>query len=117
MSIDYDKYGHCSLCHKIMMKHIVSDGKLVQVFTAEATHMEKTLTDGSKMRVAVCKTCKNDYKPETDDKRLMASVIKGWGKEADELVADITKPQFDEVWKAEYMDKYSKKEIANGPHR
>jgi len=78
--------------------------------SGSAKEIQFDLSDGSKMRVTICRECKDKHEVK-DNSLIMASVIRGWEKEADELVADEAKPQFDSKWKEAHMKVYSKKEI------
>jgi len=111
--IDYDKFGHCALCHKDMQKTTVIDGKIQTYLSGEAESMQVKLDDGSKMIVAVCTSCKANYKPSKHAEKLMKSVIRGWEVDCDNLVADKSKPQFDEDWKKNHMKVYGKKRIVS----
>lgn len=111
MSLDYDKFGHCALCHCNLMVRTLSDWKLVWRMSGKSTSMDVDMNDGSKMRVTVCKRCKSSYNHELHSEGLMESVLKGWEVECDALVADPSKPEWTPEKKAKYMEKYSKKEI------
>lgn len=110
MAIDYDRFGHCVLCHDNLMVERLIDRQRVLSLGGRATDMNVTLNDGSIMRVTICLSCKADYTVR-DAKRLMKSVIKGWERECEELVADETKPHLDAAWKSRHMKIYATKEI------
>lgn len=86
-----------------MVKKLV-DGKETNVLGAEYDEKEYKLSDGSKMKVAICKTCQNTI-TDNDKPKIMASIIKGWEKELEQL------PTWSKKQKSVYMDRYSKLEI------
>ena len=88
--IDYDKFGFCCLCHRQLVIEEVIDGKVQTRFTPEYIEEEYLLTDGSKMRVAMCIHCKQNHTEEDKDK-IMKSVIDGWEKELETLNWDTEK--------------------------
>ena len=101
--IDFDKYGHCCLCHKNMLIEQVIDGKVQKRFTPDYIENQYLLSDGSKMRVAMCVDCKVNL-TDKQSNEIMQCVIKGWQVQVNEL--DWT----DEKKKA-HMDRYSQLEI------
>lgn len=111
MSIDYDCLGFCANCHCNLMRTVLSEGKQIEIFSGKAAFLELKLNDGSKMRITVCNECKRTYDHKKHSKLLMESIVRGWDKESDLLVADPSKPNFDPKWKENYMKVYSKKEI------
>lgn len=111
--IDYDKYGYCALCHENLLVTISSEGKQTVRLSGKADCMDVLLNDGSRMRVTICSPCKQSYKHEEQSNKLMKSVIKGWEKECDMLIADQSKPDWTPEKKEEYMNNYSKKEIVS----
>ena len=98
-----DTYGHCSTCGKNMLIEQVLDGKLEKRFTADYDEVQYLLDNGSRMRVVVCKQCKEKGKQD-DTKEVMQTVINGWKKEVDDLVADPKRPD----WTKERGDKHMK---------
>lgn len=107
MSIDFDKFGHCVLCHKDLIVERTIDGKVQRMLSPEYETTEFLLDDESRMRVCVCKPCKIDLKPEQEN-AIMSSVIKGWDKEAEKLEnLGYWKPE----QRKKHMDIYSKKKI------
>lgn len=107
-----DKYGYCVKCHECLLRNDKNDkGEPIVRLSGKAEHLQLSLNDGSQMRVMICQPCKFNYIPEEHAEEIMRSVISGWEKECDILVADESKPQFDAKWKEEYMKVYSKKEI------
>ena len=103
MRIDYDKFGHCVKCHKHLQIEKVIDGKLQIVFVPEKTEEELLLSDGSRMRVTICKSCKEGLTDEGLEV-VMNSVVKGWEKEVEGL------NHWSKDKKADYITNYSKKE-------
>jgi len=102
--ITWDKFGHCVMCHKNMLIEQAIDGKIQNRFTPEYQETEFLLDDGSRMRVAICETCKNELKVE-DEPKIMECVKLGWEVEVEGI----------KTWTAEkksnYLKKYSKKNI------
>ena len=110
--MNYDKFGHCVKCHINMLVNDKNDkGQPIERLSGKADHMDLKLNDGSKMRVLICSKCKSSYSHDKHSQEVMQSVIAGWEKECDQLVADETRPEFDSKWKETYMTEYSKKEI------
>ena len=103
-----DKYGHCSKCHKNMIVERVVDGKVVVMFTPEHDETEFLLRDGSKMRVCLCKACKNslDLDEPKIQKDIMGCVINGWQLEVDTLVRDEKRPDWDSERGKKHMNRY-----------
>ena len=108
--VDFDKYGHCSLCHKdLRIKQMTSDGP-VEVFTPEHDEINFLLNDSSTMRVCVCKSCQAEG---IDDKQeeIMDSVYKGWYMETMYLVEDKKKTEWTEEKRLKYLNNYANKEL------
>lgn len=111
MSIDYDVLGNCVKCHcNLFVQDKDDKGMPMMRLSGSAKEIQFDLSDGSKMRVTICRECKDKHEPK-DNSLIMASVIRGWDKSCDEAVADEAKPQFDSKWKEAHMKVYSKKEI------
>ena len=102
--IEFDKYGHCCVCHKDMLIEQVIDGKVQKRFTPNYAETEYLLSDGSRMRVAVCEQCKARLS-EKDDVKIMECVKKGWIVELDNL------KHWTEERKAKHLNRYLKLEI------
>jgi hypothetical protein len=100
-----DRYGYCVKCGKYMISEAVIDGVSVQRFTPDYSEKQYLLSDGSKMRVAICIACKDAITDE-DKKPIMQTVMNGWKAELDKL--DWTKEK-----KQNYVDNYSKLEIVH----
>jgi len=97
MAIDYDKYGYCVKCHKSMITTKVINLEVKTIFTPDRDEIEFILDDNTKMRVAICKTCKAQV-TNKDYKDIMRSVHKGWEEETKNL----------KHWTKEKRDKYLK---------
>jgi len=106
--VDYDKYGHCVDCHKVLriLKVVTGDdGKPVEqhMWLPDKNNVEFILDDNSKMDVTICTECK-DKLTTKDYKKIMKAVQKGWDREMD-----------DNKWTTEqkkaYKDVYDKKSI------
>ena len=108
-----DKYGHCVLCHKNMIIERVVDYKVVNMFSPEYEQTEFLLDDGSRMKVAVCKTCKRDtdFSGIETQENIMKAVVAGWELEVKGLIADEKRPEWTEESGRKYLDKYGSKKI------
>jgi hypothetical protein len=102
-TMDWDKFGHCVMCHKNMLVKQIVGQKEIMRFTPEYTEGEFLLDDGSKMNVALCKSCKENM-TEKDEEKIMDCVIRGWEQEIKEC--DWTPEK-----QKDYMDRYSKLKI------
>lgn len=89
------EYGLCLVCEKNLMSTCGSCGHKKP--GNEYTEVLLDLTNGSKMPVAVCLTCKDKVHLE-DKKQIMHHVRKGWHKEHDKL--NWTKERRDHYWKS-----------------
>lgn len=103
MSINFDKFGHCVLCHKNMVVEKVIDGKVQLGFTSDHMEEEFLLDDGSRMRVCMCKECNSKYDHKDYDK-IMQCVNAGWEKEMEER-------NWEDNRKENYRKKYNKLKI------
>ncbi len=112
MMIDYDSYGHCCSCHKNMLIEQVVGGNVIKRFTADYDEVQYLLNDGSKMRVTICKQCK-ELDKHSDTSNIMECIIKGWQKEVDDLVADENKPNWTQEKANEHMEWYGNLEIVS----
>lgn len=111
--ITHDWPGLCALCYTEVAEFNGSTPNGVPIISkwkGNKGDMQVELSDGSKMRVSVCIKCIDNFKPEDEDK-LMQSVIAGWRKECDILVADESKPEWDEEKKKNYLERYEKLNI------
>jgi len=106
-----DRYGHCVTCGKNMLIEQVIDGKSEERLSAEYEEVQYLLDDGSRMRVAICRKCKSEGKHD-DTKKVMQTVVNGWKKEVDDLVADNKKPDWTKERGEKHMKKYSSLAIA-----
>lgn len=101
--IKYDKYGHCVLCHKNMIYEQVIGQKVVNRFSTDYDTTEYLLDDKSRMRVAICKSCKSTL-TEKDNDRVLNCVKAGWAEEVKTL-------PWNEKKKEDYLDRYNKLNI------
>ena len=111
-TIDYDKFGHCIKCHRNLIVEQIIDQKPTKRFLPDYSEKEYVLDDGSRMRVAVCKQCKETL-TDKDTPYIMKTVIAGWKKELETL------HHWTEEKKEKYMDKYGKLKIvkeSDGSH-
>ena len=107
--ITYDKFGHCVFCHKCMIIEEIIDGKMQTRFIPEYNEEQVLLDDGSKMRVAMCINCKNNY-TEKDYNKIMQSVADGWEKEL-----EVSK--WTDEKKQNYRDKYYKLQLVTTTYK
>lgn len=105
MTVIADKFGHCVKCHRNLVYEQIIGDKPVTRFDTDYSEAEYLLDDGSKMRVAICKPCKEQL-VEKDSVAIMDSVKQGWADEVAQLPWTAEKKQ-------EHMDKYSKLEIVS----
>ena len=103
MEVTYDKYGYCVLCHRNLRYEQVINDKVMMRFDTDYDETEYLLDDGSKMRVAICKPCKEKL-TEEHNIEVMDSVKAGWVEEVKTL-------PWTEEKKQNYIDTYSQKEI------
>lgn len=104
--IDYDRHGHCVVCHEDMYYTQIIDNKPQQRLSPLYGEIEYLLDDGSKMRVAVCNDCKGELKnDEEETTRIMDCVFKGWRHELDKY------SHWDNDKKKKYLKEYSKRKI------
>ena len=111
-NIDYDKHGHCVICHEDMLYTQIIDSKPQQRLGALYSEVEYMLNDGSKMRVAVCIPCKDTLRDDDEEKsRVMDCVFKGWEHELRKY------SHWDKLKKKNYLKEYSKKKIVTRSER
>jgi len=101
--IDYDCLNHCVKCHKNLVKSHFYDNKWHKGLSSEYDTTEFFLNDSTRMRVAICKSCKANLS-DKDYPAIMISVKKGWEKEMQVVKWDIDK-------KFSHMKKYNKLQI------
>ena len=99
----YDKLGHCTVCGKCMVTEQVIDNQVQYRFSADYREKEFLVSDGSKMRVAICLECRDNL-TEKDYKNIMKCVYNGWKEEIKTL-------DWDKEKKEKYLNDYSKIEI------
>jgi hypothetical protein len=106
---DIDRFGHCVVCHKNMLYERVVDGKAIQMFRPEHDHTEFLMNDGSRMRVCICKPCKEnvDLAMPAIQEMVMACVKRGWQLEVNTLVADEKRIDWDFDRAEKHMEKYN----------
>lgn len=104
IDIDYDKYGHCAMCHKRLIKTAMTSDGPVEMFTSDHGEREFLLSDGSRMRVTMCKKCQKEF-TETDADKLMTSIYKGWYIETQYI------KKWDDDKRRDYLYGYLQKEI------
>jgi len=77
-----DKTGHCVNCGVNMITEQVIDGKLQKRLMSNYTEHYYNLSDGSKIRVAMCRDCKGNLDNVSVEK-VMDNIHEGWGKQTD----------------------------------
>ena len=82
-----DEYGYCVLCHRNLRYEQVINDKPMMRFSTDYDETEYLLDDGSKMRVAICKPCKNTLLTEHNS-MVMDSVKAGWAISRSDLVTE-----------------------------
>jgi hypothetical protein len=102
--MDFDKFGHCCVCHKCMIIEQVIDQKVQKRLTPEYQETEYFLSNGSRMRVAICETCKNNLSKHHEE-QIMTCVQRGWEEETKNL------PGWSEERRSKYLNRQSKLEI------
>ncbi len=87
------------------------------MFDGDYREMNFILNDGSNMRVATCEACllkyegMNEVDKEKENKSVMANVYAGWEYEAQILVADKKKTEWDDKKRENYLSRYKQLEI------
>ena len=111
--INYSFPGLCSLCHDEIAEFEGSRQVRAGIFRPIIKRLKGTareadvrLDDGSVMKVAMCKRCFNNFKPE-DTQELMESEINGWQHEVDEVV------HWEDDKKLDHMKRYSERFVTD----
>lgn len=99
-----DTFGHCVLCGKNMIIHQVINGKVQQRLGPDYVEEEYLLSDKSKMRVAMCRGCRDNLTGD-ENTIIMEAVLNGWKNEVE------TYSHWPEERKMDYIKRYSKKKI------
>jgi hypothetical protein len=108
--MEFDKFGNCCVCHRCMLIEAVIDGRVQQRFTPEYSETEYFLSNGSRMRVAICEKCKGDLSVNHEEK-IMECVKRGWEEETKGL------PHWNEEKRNNYLKKQSSLEIVCNSER
>ena len=103
MTVIADRFGHCVKCHRNLIYEQIIGDKPVSRFDTDYSEAEYLLDDGSKMRVAICKPCKETLSEE-DNVSIMDCIKAGWTEEVEKLNWTAEKKQV-------HLDRYSKLEI------
>lgn len=116
--IRIDKFGHCVLCHRMLIEQKVIDHKVQFVFNSDHAETEFLLNDGSRMRVCMCKPCQQtrDLSSSQTKEEIMEAVKNGWQLEVNALVKGIKKDDGQIIkWSQDqadkHMEEYRKKSI------
>ena len=82
-----DKFGHCVVCHKNLIKNVAINGKIEGVFDADKDDAMLKLNNGSLLPISICRPCKESV--NLDDpkvhKQIMEAVQEGWRLEIDHM--------------------------------
>lgn len=113
--ITHDWPGLCAMCHVEVATFNGSHPNgvpIIKEWKANKGEVIVGLDNGTKMRVTVCCECEAKFKPE-DCGELMESVIGGWNKECELLVADDTKPEWNDAKKVSHMSTYKELKVVD----
>lgn len=106
--IDFDLHGHCVKCHEDMSYEEVIDGVMTKRLGPDYQEIEYMLNDGSRMRVAICRGCKELLKDDDNEKKeIMDCVYKGWVHELKSY------SHWSHEKKQNHLEVYSKKTIVS----
>lgn len=102
---DIDKFGHCIICHKNLLTKRVVDGKVVDMFLPIYSDTMFLLSNGSQMKVTICKPCKEstDLNDSKIRKNIMEAIMKGWELET-KLKVEEKDANFTEENRKKYLD-------------
>ena len=78
--IDYDKLGHCAMCHKKIGDFPFPERPYLIKWNPEKREVNFRLTNGSILHTAMCEKCSNNV-TEENFSAVMHSVIRGWEEE------------------------------------
>jgi hypothetical protein len=98
-----DRYGFCVKCGCNMQTEKVIDNKVQRVFIPDAREVEYLMSDGSRMRVSICKSCQEVLTSKNNDD-IMDAVRNGWKEEMVGL-------NWTEERKQRYTERYDKLSI------
>lgn len=98
--LDFDLFGHCICCSKLLYVKDTIDGKQQSRFLPNHSQTTLLLSDGSKMDICMCKPCKLEV-PNHDLDKIMDKVKRGWKHELDSLT------DWPEEKKQQYYDRYN----------
>jgi hypothetical protein len=75
-----DKFGHCVICHRNLIKNVVINGKVEGVFDSDKDEAFLKLNINSLMPICICKPCKAsvDLTDTATHERIMEAVQEGW---------------------------------------
>lgn len=88
MKIDnIDKFGHCCLCHKNLIRNIVINGKVEGTWHPDKDEAYMKLNQGSLMPISLCRSCKesSDLRDSNVHISIMEAVNHGWMLEIDHM--------------------------------
>ena len=108
-----DRFGHCCVCHRNMITKRVVDGKVIDMFLPDHDHTDFLLSNGSIMKVCMCKSCKEkvDLTSPKVHGYIMEACMKGWELETKLLIADEKLPYWTEESAKVYLDKMAELKI------
>jgi hypothetical protein len=84
---DIDKFGHCVVCNKNLIRNVVINGKVEGTWHPNKDEAYMKLNQGSLMPVSICKPCKKsvDLTDPTVHANIMKAVHNGWLLEIDHM--------------------------------
>lgn len=111
MKVDnIDKFGHCILCHRNLLKNVALSGKIEPCFDPDKDEAWLKLNTGSMMSISVCKKCKSntDFESIDNKKKVLEAVNNGWELEMDLMLKNKEKfPEFNEEKRNKLKQLYS----------
>lgn len=110
-----DKFGHCVVCHRNLIKNVVLNGKVEGVFDADKDEAQLKLNNGSVMPISICKPCKisKDLSDSMVHSKIMDAVQNGWLLEMDHMDRNPDKfPEWNSKKKEDLKKYYSTLQIA-----
>ena len=102
-----DKFGHCVVCHRNLIKNVAINGKIEGVFDADKDEAYLKLNNGSLMPISICRPCKEstDLTNVTIHAQIMEAVQEGWKLEMHMMMNN---PDRFPEWNKEKQDRLQK---------
>jgi hypothetical protein len=92
-----DKFGHCVVCHRNLVKNVVINGKQEGVFDGDKTEAYMKLNTGSLLPISICRQClaTTDLNDPKVHSQILEAVNNGWALEIDHMKRNPEKfPEF-----------------------